>query len=131
VPFKNCVLYIDDNPVNLKLVARILANQTHIHLITALTPKDGIELALTNQPQLILLDINMPEMNGFQVLEVFKDDAFLKDTPIIAVTANAMPQDIERGKASGFTDYLTKPIDFDKLLKAINSHLKYSKKDIA
>jgi CheY-like chemotaxis protein len=130
-PSQNCVLYIDDNPVNLKLVSRILANQKHIQLITALTPKLGIELALVNQPQLIMLDINMPEMNGFEVLEIIKSNETLKDRPIIAVTANAMAHDVERGKTAGFTDYITKPIDFDLLLKTINRHLDSGEKVIA
>ena len=112
-------------------MSRILENQKHIRLISALTPKLGIELALANQPQLIMLDINMPEMNGYEVLELLKSNESLKDKPIIAVPANAMPHDVERGKASGFTDYLTKPIDFDLLLKTINRHLDAYRKDIA
>jgi hypothetical protein len=108
---QHVILYIEDNPSNLKLVAQILGHHKHVHLLTAHTPELGIELALARQPELILLDINMPGMDGYQVLEIFKSDALLKNIPVVAVTANAMPRDIERGQAAGFTDYLTKPLD--------------------
>ena len=116
---QHTVLYIEDNPANLKLVAQLLARRKHIHLLTAHTPELGIELALTRKPDLILLDINMPHMDGYQVLEVLKAEASLKIIPVIAITANAMPRDIERGRAAGFTDYLTKPIDVTRLLTVV------------
>jgi PAS domain S-box-containing protein len=108
---QHTVLYIEDNPSNIKLVAQILGRRPHIHLLTAHTPELGIELALARHPELILLDINMPDMDGYQVLEVFKAEARLKTIPVVAITANAMPADLERGKAAGFVDYLTKPLD--------------------
>jgi CheY-like chemotaxis protein len=125
-----CILYIDDNAINLKLVSRILSNKKHINLITAQTPTLGIAIAIKKQPDLILLDINMPEMNGFQVLDVFKQNQHFKNIPIIAVTANAMPDDIEYGKAMGFDDYITKPIDYEHLLETIYKHLEYRKSHI-
>lgn len=124
------VLYIEDNPANLKLVAQILGLHPHIHLITAHTALLGIELALAHHPELILLDINMPGMSGYQVLEVLKAEASLKTIPVVAVTANAMAHDIERGKAAGFADYLIKPLDIPRFttvvdnLLAINNHQK-------
>jgi len=111
---QHTVLYIEDNPANIKLVAQILGRRSHIHLLTAHTPELGIELALARHPKLILLDINMPGMDGYQVLEIFKADATLQQIPIIAITANAMPRDIERGMAAGFVEYLTKPLDVMK-----------------
>jgi CheY-like chemotaxis protein len=108
---QHTVLYIEDNPVNIKLVAQILGRHPHIHLLTAHTPELGIELALARRPELILLDINLLGMDGYQVLEIFKADARLKGIPVVAITANAMPRDIERGKAAGFSAYLTKPLD--------------------
>jgi PAS domain S-box-containing protein len=120
---QHLVLSIDDNPVNLKLIAQILALRRHIKLITAHTPELGIELALAHRPDLILLDINMPGMDGYQVLEVFKADARLKDIPVVAVTANAMPRDIERGMQSGFADYLTKPLVIDRFLQVVDAQL--------
>ncbi len=114
------VLCIDDNPVNLKLIAHMLGMRPNLRVITAHAPELGIELALTHQPDLILLDINMPGMDGYQVLEILKADARLRRIPVVAVTANAMPRDIERGKTAGFRDYLTKPLDVDRFLETID-----------
>jgi PAS domain S-box-containing protein len=117
------VLYIEDNPANLKLVAQIIGRRHHIHLLTAHTPELGIELAQMRHPDLILLDINMPGMDGYQVLEALRADAALKHITVIAVTANAMPRDIERGMAAGFSDYLTKPINVAKFLDILDRSL--------
>ena len=116
---QHIVLYIEDNPDNLKLVTMLLGRIQHIHLLTAHTPELGIELAQTRSPELILLDINLPGMDGYQVLEVFKADANLKDIPVIAITANAMARDIRRGRAAGFTDYFTKPLNMAKFVATV------------
>jgi PAS domain S-box-containing protein len=120
---QHTVLYIEDNPSNIKLVAQILGRRPHIHLITAHTPELGIELALARHPELILLDINMPGMDGYQVMKVLKANASLRVIPIVAVTANAMPRDIERGKTAGFADYLTKPLDVGRFQKIVDACL--------
>jgi PAS domain S-box-containing protein len=125
------VLYIEDNPTNIKLVAQILGHRKHIQLFTAHTPELGIELAQARRPELILLDINMPGMDGYQVLEVFKADARLKTIPVVAVTANAMTRDIERGKTAGFTDYLTKPLDVARFHAVVDACLGTAGKDHA
>jgi len=114
------VLTIDDNPANLKLIAQVMGLRAQVHLLTAHTPELGIELALAHRPDLILLDINMPGMDGYQVLKVFQASAELRHIPVLAITANAMPRDIERGMAAGFADYLTKPLDIGKLLGSID-----------
>ncbi len=113
------LLYIEDNPANLKLVAQILKNHDHIDLLTADNPELGRELALLHKPDLILLDINMPRMDGYQLLEIFKSVEELTKTPVVAVTAKAMEQDVQRGLASGFSGYLTKPLDIPSFLKTI------------
>ena len=114
------MLYIEDNPANLKLVSQILAKRQHIHLVTAHEPEIGLELAAAHRPELILLDINMPRMDGYQILSILRSDPRLKDIPVVAVTANAMPRDIERGKAAGFIDYLTKPLDVARFLAMVD-----------
>ena len=114
------VLYIEDNPANIKLMRQVFKNRTNIEFKTAHTPETGLELAMTQRPDLILLDINMPQMDGYQVLRVIKGDASLKTVPVIAVTANAHQKDIERGKAAGFTDYITKPLDIENLNKVVD-----------
>ncbi|MDH5573123.1 MAG: ATP-binding protein [Gammaproteobacteria bacterium] len=120
---QHLVLYIEDNPANLKLVTQILDRRPHIQLLTAHTPELGIELARTRHPRLILLDINMPNMDGYQVMQIFKADEHLKTIPVIAITANAMPRDIERGMAAGFSDYLTKPLDVERFHAVVDKLL--------
>lgn len=116
---RHTVLYIEDNPANLKLVAQLLGRRPQVQLLTAHAPGLGIELARARAPDLILLDINLPGMDGYQVMEVFQADPRLARVPVVAVTANAMPRDIARGMTAGFADYLTKPLDvarFDEVL---------------
>lgn len=117
------VIYVEDNPSNLELVTQILGMRENVKLITAHTANLGIELAMSHQPDLILLDICMPEMDGFQVIDIIKRNEKLKDVPVIAVSANAMPKDIKRGFDAGFNEYITKPIDVDRFLSVIDSFL--------
>jgi len=113
------VLYIEDNPANLKLVAQILARRKDIDLLTADNPQAGLALASTHAPSLILLDINLPGLDGYQVLARLKADQRLCAIPVVAVTAKAMPRDIERGMAAGFSDYLTKPLDLARFREVV------------
>lgn len=117
---EHLVLYLEDNPANLKLVSQLLGRRKHIHLLTAHTPALGIELAMSRQPELILMDINLPEMDGYQVLEVLKADDNTSSIPVVAITANAMPKDVERGNRAGFSEYLTKPIDASKFYSVVD-----------
>ncbi len=117
------VLCIEDNPANLRLIERILASRADIRLLSAGTPGLGLELARSQRPELILLDINLPDMNGYAVLECLRESPLTRDTPVIAISANAMPQDIERGMAAGFTDYVTKPLDIDRFLSVVERSL--------
>ncbi|MBK1681094.1 PAS domain S-box protein [Rhodocyclus tenuis] len=118
------VLYIEDNPANLKLVAQIFARQPRIKLITASTPGSGLELARSRQPDLILLDINLPEMDGYKVLDILRQSETTRSIPVVALTANAMPEDVQRGRAAGFADYLTKPLDIPYFMKTVGKLLK-------
>jgi PAS domain S-box-containing protein len=120
---KKKVLYIEDNPANLKLVKHIFCQDITIELIGADTPQLGIDLAATHKPELILLDINLPGMNGYEVLKILKKDPSLKDIPVIAITANAMQSDIKKGYESGFDDYLTKPLNIVLFKQTINKYL--------
>ncbi len=114
------VLYIEDNPANLRLIAQVLSRSPQLQLITAHTPELGLELASVHHPELILLDINLPGMNGYQVLTVLRSLDSAKNTPVIAISANATPRDIEQGMAAGFDDYITKPIDVMHFLDVVN-----------
>jgi PAS domain S-box-containing protein len=105
------ILYVEDNPVNLKLVASIFSRRKGVHFYTAHTAKIGLELAREHSFDLILLDINLPSMNGFELMgEIKRVDGYNKN-PFVAISANAMPEDIKKANASGFTAYITKPID--------------------
>jgi CheY-like chemotaxis protein/two-component sensor histidine kinase len=117
------VLCIDDNPINLRLVARMLEIHRPLRLRTAHSATLGIELARAEPPDLILLDINMPGMDGFQALEILRGDARLRHVPVIAITANAMPRDIARGTAAGFDAYLTKPLNHALLVAEVDRFL--------
>lgn len=114
------ILYIEDNPANMRLVESILARRQDIRLLTAYKPSEGLELARAHQPALVLLDISLPEMDGYEVLRRLRADVLTRDIPVVAVSANAMPSDLDRGKAAGFQDYLTKPLEVDELLRVVD-----------
>ncbi len=120
---QHTILYIEDNPANLKLVSRILSRQQNIKLITADEAVQGISLARTQHPDLILLDISMPHMDGYQTLNVLQADKQLKKIPVIAVTANAKQKDVERGNSAGFSDYLTKPFNIEQFILTVTHYL--------
>ena len=109
------VLFIEDNPANLKLMERYFKKYECIELVTAHLPELGLDLARARKPELILLDINLPKMDGYTVLKQLQRDKDTHDIPVIAITANAMPRDIQRGIEAGFYDYLTKPLDLNRL----------------
>lgn len=117
------LLYIDDRLENLRLVQRVLVKRPHIEVTICELPLQGLETARTLKPDLILLDINMPVMDGYHVLAALRSDPELKGIPVIAVTADAMRHDTERGHAAGFNEYLTKPLNMDAFLKTIDCYL--------
>lgn len=117
------VLYIEDNPTNLRLVQLLLSHLPNLHMWSAHEPFLGLELAIEHQPDLILLDINMPGMNGFDVLKHLKQHKETRDIVVVALSANAMQKDIKKGMAAGFDDYVTKPINAKELLQTVSSKL--------
>lgn len=121
---ENTLLYIEDNPANLRLVEQLILRRPHIRLLAAPTPGLGIELATTHHPKVILLDINLPGMSGFDVLKNLRENSLFEHTPIIAVSANATQHDIEKGLKMGFDDYLTKPVNIQKLFAVLDTYLK-------
>ncbi len=118
------VLYIDDNLANLKHISKLLARRHGIHLLTAHNSAIGLELAAAKRPDLIMLDINMPDMNGFEVLDRLRAEPWAQRTPIVALTANTTERDIQRGMAAGFNDYLTKPLDVPRFLGLVDEGIK-------
>jgi signal transduction histidine kinase/CheY-like chemotaxis protein len=117
------LLYIEDNPANLKLVEEIVKLRADLRLISAADARLGIDLAKGHRPELILMDLNLPGMGGLDALGVLREDPETAAIPVVALTANAMPRDVERGLAAGFFRYLTKPIDIPMFNEAIDSAL--------
>ncbi|KQQ87316.1 ATP-binding protein [Massilia sp. Leaf139] len=114
------LLYVEDNPANLKLVEEIVRFRSDLRLLAAGDGPLGLSLARVHHPEIILMDLNLPGMSGLEVLAQLKREPATRDIPVIALTANAMPRDIERGMEAGFFRYLTKPIDIDKFNEAID-----------
>ncbi len=118
-----CVLYIDDNDVNRLLMAAMLTRRPGVRLVLAEDGADGLRAARAEQPDLVLLDIRLPDMDGYAVLEALRADPQLQALPCLAVSADAMPAEIERAAQSGFDGYLTKPLDLGLLLAEIDRRL--------
>ena len=116
------LLCIEDNPSNLRLIEGIVALRPRWRLLSAETPTRGLALARTLRPRLILLDINLPEMDGWAVMQALREDPATRDIPVYAMSANAMRGDLERGKGAGFADYLTKPLDLPRVLAVLDTH---------
>jgi signal transduction histidine kinase len=114
------LLYVEDNLANLKLVEKIITRHPEIRLLTAVNGNSGIEIARASQPDVILMDINLPGINGFEALKILRSDPATAHIPVIAVSANAMPLDIERGLKAGFFRYLTKPIKVDEFMATLD-----------
>jgi CheY-like chemotaxis protein len=117
------ILYIEDNPANLRLVQEIVGFRAGLRLLAAPDGHAGLALAHTHRPAIILMDLNLPGMGGFEVLAQLRRDPETAHIPVIALTANAMPRDIERGLSAGFARYLTKPIDIEQFNEAIDGVL--------
>lgn len=122
-PDEQTVLYIEDNPADLRLVSQLLGRIPNVKICSALEPFLGIELAKTQKPDLILVDINLPSMDGFELLEILRKQETSRKKTIIAISANAMPRDIEKAKHAGFDNYITKPINVELLLQTVNEQL--------
>ncbi len=117
------ILYIEDNPDNRMLVRRILMVEDYV-VLEAQDGAKGIELALQEHPDLILMDMNLPEVDGYELTRRLRDQSALDDVPIIAMTANVMHGDREKSLMAGCDGYIPKPIDVDALPQQIATFLK-------
>jgi CheY-like chemotaxis protein len=117
------VLYVEDNPTNIRVLQQIFTRYPQLELDIAEEAFLGIYKARSTRPDLIILDINLPGMDGYEVLSVLKSDPDTCEIPVIGLSANAMPYDLERGRSSGFYDYLTKPVDIHRLIDVFNQLL--------
>jgi PAS domain S-box-containing protein len=117
------LLYVEDNPANLKLVEQLIARRPTMRLLSAVDGNQGIQLARAHQPDVILMDINLPGISGIEALKILRDDAATAHIPIVALSANAMPRDIAKGLEAGFFSYLTKPIKVKEFMDALDAAL--------
>ena len=117
------LLYVEDNPSNLRLVERVLAEHTAIRLIAAMQGRLGLALAREHRPDLILADLHLPDMSGEEILRELQGDPALSGTPVVIVSADATPGQMKRLLAAGARGYLTKPIDVQRLLSEIDAAL--------
>jgi CheY-like chemotaxis protein len=122
------LLYVEDNPANLMLVERLIARRPDMQLLSAINGTLGIELARVHQPQVILMDINLPGISGIKALKRLREDATTAHIPVIALSANAMPHDISKGVEVGFFGYLTKPIKIQDFTGMLNAALEFAEK---
>jgi signal transduction histidine kinase/CheY-like chemotaxis protein len=120
------VLYVEDNPANLELVEALMERRRDLRLITAGDGNLGVEYARTYLPEVILMDIHLPGISGIEAMSHLQADALTADIPVIALSAYALPGDIEKAMEAGFISYLTKPIVLNELMAALNVALEIS-----
>ncbi len=120
-PRNHKILYIEDNPYNLNLIEKVLKQKEEVTFLSATHPRSGIEIARTHRPDLILMDIHLPEMDGIAVFHELKKYPETCDIPVIAISAQAMKKDISKAMNSGFKDYLAKPIDIPDFISKIDN----------
>jgi signal transduction histidine kinase/ActR/RegA family two-component response regulator len=120
---KYTLLYIEDDPTNLKLITSIMKRKPEFEVLTAHSGELGLDLARIHRPDIILIDINLPGMDGYEVLSHLQKYRETRHIPMLAITANASQDDIDRGNKAGFLHYLTKPIEIDVFLNAIDTSI--------
>ena len=117
------ILYIEDNAANAVLVRKVLRDIEDVEVVCADSGEAGLQIVHETAPDLVLLDINLPGMGGYDVLKVLRSDPAFAVTPVIAMTASASRDDLAMGLKAGFDEYLTKPFDLRHFLRIIDTYL--------
>jgi PAS domain S-box-containing protein len=125
-PVRSTLLYVEDNPANLKLIEQLIARSPDIALLTARDGLEGVDLARANQPDVILMDINLPGISGIEALKILREDPVTAHIPVVALSANAMRGDIEKALQAGFFRYLTKPIKVREFMETLEVALEFA-----
>ncbi len=125
---RRTLLYVEDNSANLKLVEQLIDRRQDMRLMSAWDGKLGIEMARESQPDVILMDINLPGISGIQALKILRADPLTAHIPVLAISANAMLGDIKKGMEAGFFRYLTKPIKLPEFIEAMDAALSVAAK---
>lgn len=123
---EHTVLCVEDNPANLLLIEKLMLRRTDIKLLSAMDGHAGIAIARRSRPDVILMDINLPGIDGIAALKILRADPLTAHIPVLALSANAMPRDIEKGLEAGFFRYLTKPINVQALMATLDEALAFS-----
>ncbi len=129
-PRPHLLLYVEDNPANLKLIEQLIARRPDMRLLTAGNGNDGIDLARGYLPDVILMDINLPGISGIEAMKILHLDPKTAHIPIVALSANAIPRDIEKGLEAGFFRYLTKPMKMNQLTDTLNEALESARSKV-
>ncbi len=120
------LLYVEDNPANLMLVEQLIARRPDMRLLSARDGNLGIQIARAHHPEVILMDINLPGISGIEALKILREDPMTAHIPVVALSANAMPRDIEKGLQAGFFRYLTKPIKVHEFMNTLDEALEFA-----
>ena len=120
------LLYVEDNPANLNLVEQLIKRRPDIRLLSARDGNLGVQLARAHRPDVILMDINLPGISGIEALRILREDLVTRHIPVVALSANAMPRDIEKGLVAGFFRYLTKPIKVNEFMDTLDAALEHA-----
>ena len=123
---RRTLLYVEDNPANLELVEQLIARRPDLRMLSAADGHLGIEFARAYQPDVVLMDINLPGISGIEALKILRADPATAHIPIIALSANAVPRDIAKGLEAGFFNYLTKPIKVNQFMEALDVALAFA-----
>ena len=125
------LLYVEDNPANMNLIEQLIARRPDMRLLTAVNGTLGIEIARATQPQVVLMDINLPGISGIEAMKILRADPVTAHIPVVALSANAMPRDIAKALEAGFFRYLTKPIKVEEFMETLNAALEFAEKGTA
>ena len=123
------VLYIEDNVDNLALVERLLMRRGDVRLLSAPTGSRGFEMACAHLPAVILMDIQLPGISGLDVLQYLRDNPATLHIPVMALSSDAFPHQVEKGIKAGFFCYLTKPFKIDEFMDAFDACLNFATKN--
>jgi CheY-like chemotaxis protein len=117
------VLYVEDNPDNIALMTQLLAARPDLRLLGAPDAMRAMAIARSLAPDVVVMDINLPDISGLEVLQLLQAEPTTRGIPVLALSANAMPGDIQKGLAAGFYRYITKPIKVNEFLQALDEGL--------
>jgi CheY-like chemotaxis protein len=124
------LLYVEDNPANLMLVEQIIEGHPNLRMLSARDGNLGVAMARAHLPNVILMDINLPGISGIEALNILREDPVTSHIPVVALSANAMAHDVEKGLEAGFFRYLTKPIKVNEFMNALDDALKIAETEL-